>query len=415
VAASVRNDFRAGIATLATITTIAIVILSLPQWLSERPIEYALSADSEYDLTGLVPGSPVLVGGLNRGRVLSVTNEPLAGGGTGSLVRFEIASDPPIFTGARPRVLRNLISQQSEVNFASVGVPGPTGDRLEPRTALPLNQGDQPPSTLLTPSMQLALEAIEKHLDAAVRAWGDTGADARQRFTSAYNDVLALRDDFQLTWPALRARVTALSERYRALQADFERLADEYRAAKVEFDAVVAIGEEGGAWPRTKAAFSRLAESWSAMVSEASPLGDAFSRIRERGSRVGDGQARFRNSFRMTIDELDAAELVADLILAAGQFGKLYDEAYSEVWRVLIPNESRVERQREALDDLSHAMLRGAGDAEAAQRALESLLETGAFADDAATEAVKRIEQARTEFNALEQALWRKRTQNAPR
>ena len=412
-----RNEFRAGAIALATITALSVSAMLIPRAFAERTITYSLRATPELnlDLTGLVPGSPVRVGGLTRGVVLAVDSELSASHQVGAIVTFKLSSNPPIYPDARARIVRNVISQQGEIDFVSTGSPKQLAKPLPSGFIMTFESEESEDSDgmgVFSRSTRTAIDEIYERFQVARTTWPEVKNDASRRFDELSKSMNAIQVDVNATWPDLRDRASDLIDQFRALESALIRLKNEAQAAKREIDAISSIRDDGGPWWRTKQAFAELADSWALLGDDATSITDTTTRIRAASARVRDDSNRLLQTLRLLAESFGVADITADLVIAAGQFDKLYSEIFLTPWRALIPNESSIEKQRGALDDVSRVMLRGAEEARAAQFALQALLDSGAIAGSAATEMLDQLNRMLDEVREIEEALWRERSRN---
>ncbi|MDZ4756456.1 MAG: hypothetical protein SGJ11_18435, partial [Phycisphaerae bacterium] len=135
-----RNNLRAGFFVLSAVALAAATFVALQQfsWSSRHP--YRLRFLVENGVTGLSEGSEVHVGGLKRGRVLSIV--PVTEGGrlTRIEVDFDLDAAITLFKNAEAVRVSPILGNTSWINFVSIGGPVDLdGDGVnEPVAALPI-------------------------------------------------------------------------------------------------------------------------------------------------------------------------------------------------------------------------------------------------------------------------------------
>ncbi|MFO0826922.1 MAG: hypothetical protein U0572_02140 [Phycisphaerales bacterium] len=407
-----RNNTRTGLITLLATSFLAVATISAPKFIRARPIEYALRVPGSVDVTGLEAESEVLVGGLVRGRVLGTDSVQALDGTVEVVVRFELEPDPPLFPDARARIVRNLISQQAQIYFSSTGVPRRNREPLPPGTLLTVEAADAPSPSFLTASMNRSIDRVWNEVQRAQVMVPPLVDDARYRFTNVRRNAAALADTVAETWPTLRDRGEELFQRFNDLRTEFECLAEEAKSVGEELGAIKALTDDEGSWGRVRRRFDGLAASWSELRESAQPVGELLDRARAEGSRVNDAWARFAATTRAAAKEFRFDRILANLALAATEFGKLYDEVMANPLSALIKNQSARDARRDALDGLSRSMLESAEQARVAAASLRAVLDASDFAGEHGAEAIKRLGEAVDQIGAIEDALWRFRTKD---
>lgn len=408
MAARTRNDRTAGALTLLAILLASAALMLLPQVLQERRIGYVLEPSDDVDLTGLSVGSPVLVGGLERGRVMAIEHVEDQMGVPHAVVRIEIRREPPIYRQAQPILRTNPISQVALIDFLSVGSPGRGGSPLEAGSRLRLGSEADAESPFGGP-LGSKLSLIGSRVGALPEEWARMGSDASDRMRALRDEWAALRLDVSGSWDGIVGRAQAAMDRFTALEADFTGLADELEATGESFDSLRALADEGQPVDRIRSLFGQAARSWQLMVDDGARLSDSFSRLQREWARSRSGLSRLGGRVTDLAEELTFEDVLVDLSTSANVFAKLYEEALAAPWRVLIPNESPSESRREQLDTMVRSLLEGAAEARAAREAIAAMVNAGgAFAAEA-SEVLERLQRHVDLLTELEEALWRVR------
>jgi hypothetical protein len=403
-----RSDLRAGIITLVTLFVLSVVIMVAPRQLGERRVRYELSVAPTVDLTGLAVGAPVLVGGLDRGRVIAMIGDTTATGQPGATISIEIRRNPPIYPQAKPVLRMNPISQKALIDFQNVGNPGVTRNPLEDGSKLELVQAMEVDS-IFTGEMGTRLRAMAARLGDVPEEWGKIRDDAPSRFAAVRDEFAAVRDEMSASWTKTADRARSLIERYRRLGDGFDALAEEAKALRGEFAQYQSMNEEGSLFPRTKASFERLTEAWGLMRTDAEALGPILDSARREWTRVTGAFGRIRLRIDEIVGLVDFGPILADVTIAGNLFSKTYSEVLAAPWRILFPNESAAEAKRDRLDELTRELLRNAETAKRARESIEEILRVGSTTGSQTAEMLERMRRQFEAIADLENALWQAR------
>ncbi|MBL9147542.1 MAG: hypothetical protein JNM94_02495 [Phycisphaerae bacterium] len=403
-----RSDLRAGIATLVTLVVLSVGIMIAPHQLGERRVRYELSVAPTVDLTGLAVGAPVLVGGLDRGRVVAMIGDTTVTGQPGATISIEIRRNPPIYPQAKPVLRMNPISQKALIDFQNVGNPGVTRNPLDEGSKLELVQATEVDS-IFTGEMGTRLRAIAERAAGVPEEWGTLRDDAPKRFAAVRDEFEAVRDEMSASWSKTADRARELIERYRKLGDGFNALAEEAKALRGEFAQYQEMNEEGALFPRTKASFQRLTEAWNLMRADADSLGPTLDRARSEWTRATGAFGRIRSRIDEIVGLFDLGPILADVTIAGNLFSKTYSEAMAAPWRVIFPNESAAEAKRDRLDDLTRELLRNAETAKRARESIEEILRVGETTGSQTAEMLERMRKQFESISSLEDAIWKAR------
>src|SRR5262245_2359586 len=128
-----RNNVKAGLFVSAGILLAfaIIVVLSDAKEFFQPKQEYRVRFTVASGVEGLAPGSPVRVGGLDRGRVDRVEPELTGDRVTALLVDIELDSDVHLYSNAQIERVSQLIGSTASINITNVG-DGENGKPVPP-------------------------------------------------------------------------------------------------------------------------------------------------------------------------------------------------------------------------------------------------------------------------------------------
>ncbi len=411
-----RSNLGVGVATLATIASLALAGTLLPGLLRSPLLEYQISVPAGEDITGVAPGTPVSIAGFVRGEVVSVEDRSQPDESTAFVITIEIEPDPPIYSDARVRFVRDIVSGRTQVDFVRAGAPGDGKTRLAPGNDIIRNTEDGDASLFLTPAAQRSYDNTWAAIERAREAWGPIAADgpdgARARFAAVRDDFASLRetigddiDRYGERFETLRARFAALSEPFESLQEEWQRTTDEFAAVRT-------LLGEGGSWERVSALIATFRDGSAAVGEEWGELVAIVGRIRTTWARLTERTGAFGDRLRAFANELGFSEPFADLTIAADQFARLTGGGVGTALRALVPNASRDDAVERARDELARAILTGMEEAKRAQETLRTLLDEGEQLR-AIAEELDRFGAMLEGLGSLEDALYRLRIERA--
>jgi len=415
-----RSDVLAGIFSLATIAGLTATAIILPTMTGPPKLEYEFRISGEEDLSGVARGTPVLIAGLERGRVTGVDDRPGPDGRLSFIVGIEITPDPPLFPGATARFSRDPVSNQTSINFYDPGEPTQTRLPLAEGSEVSVGEGPADASVFLSSASRTALYDTTQRVIRATDTWPPLLGDARSRGDALMVEAAGLRDDLRATWPATLERMTALIERYSLISSELEKVLEELKVVRAAYDLTAQpFSTDNGEWATLRRTFAEAGQAWASATEEARAISPLFTRAQEQWQRVQTIVTAIRARARTLVDELGFREISADLILAAEEFARLLAEGTAAPWKVLLPSGTRSDRKLDALDDTMRTLLRGISEARAAEVALRKYRSLGGQAGqigaDEIVESIHQFNETMDRFSTMEHALWQWRTDLSPR
>jgi ABC-type transporter Mla subunit MlaD len=116
-----RDHLRAGLFVVLGLGLAIGTFIALQKVAWEARSEYVIHFKVENGVTGLTPGSEVRVGGLKRGRILSIISKTQNGVLDEIDVTFELDASLPLFADAKALRVAPLLGNTAWINFTSLG------------------------------------------------------------------------------------------------------------------------------------------------------------------------------------------------------------------------------------------------------------------------------------------------------
>ncbi|MCH2140547.1 MAG: MlaD family protein [Phycisphaerales bacterium] len=426
------NNVKAGLFVLISLALGIVVIFILGDFWGKMFGPAMSTYDARFTVSEgvgfLKKGSDVRVGGLNLGKVLSVTPQVGEGPLRDIEVSFTLPEDVPLYTNAVATVQNGLISSDSYVLVSSVGWDvsnrstadsGAPGEQLQPGDVLQGTPSGGMIGALLGPESGAALagtiasvEAIAHRLevDGKVLEWiiGEQEAESMSAGLGDLGDLFQKldRNGFVIEWVL---GDEAAGDLRRSL-SDVETI-----SARVKSDWTGVDGEPG----------------WSAKITTILDQGDniaeAIQRVREfivnnesKVQAMVDNLTSAVSDAKVVIADLhahaplwmaDVGDTLANLELASQQLDLLLAEARNAPWRLLYqPSEKQI--SGELLYEASRNFVFGAADLKSAAASMDQLVKVrGASLNESAQDfqlvrdnlmnAVKRYEKAQSQLSQV--------------
>jgi hypothetical protein len=377
-----RSNLGVGVVTLLLIALLASAGILLPGLLRSPLLEYQISVPAGEDMTGVAPGTPVSIAGFVRGEVVSVDDRKQPDETTAFVITIEILPDPPIYSDARVRFVRDIVSGRTQIDFVRAGAPDAGQTRLAPGNDVIRNTEDGDASLFLTPAAQRSYENVWKAIEEAREAWEPIATDgptgARARFAAVRNDFAALRETIGEDIDRYGERLEAVRDRFAALSDPLERLRSEWQLTTEEFERVRSLLGEGSIWERISALIATFRADSESMSAEWGELVEIVGRIRTSWARLTERATELGDRVRALGDHLGFGEPFADLTIAAEQFARLTGGGVGTALRAIVPGNTREDTVESARDELARAILIGMDEAKRAEETLRMLLDEGA-------------------------------------
>jgi plasmid stabilization system protein ParE len=407
-----RNNLGVGVVTLLVISVLAVTGILLPGLLRSPLLEYQISVPAGEDITGVAPGTPVSIAGFVRGEVVSVEDRSQPDESTAFVITIEIEPDPPIYSDARVRFVRDIVSGRTQIDFVRAGAPGDGKTRLAPGNDVIRNTEDGDASLFLTPSAQRSYDNIWASIERARSSWAPIAADgpegARARFAEVRDEFASLRDTIGDDVDRYSERFEALRARYAALSEPLASVRSSWQSTTEEFERVRELLGEGSIWSRVSSLIAQFRADSESLGAEWGELTEIVGRIRTRWAHMLDRASAFNDRVRSLGEHLGFAEPFADLTIAADQFARLTGGGLGSALRAIVPGSTSEDGRARAEDELARAVLAGMEEAKRAESTLRSLLEEGAQLRDIAGE-LDRFGAFLDGLAQLEDALFRLR------
>lgn len=370
--ARVRSDIGVGIATLAAIVAAASAGILLPGYLRAALPYYTITVPAGEDISGIARGTPVLVGGLQRGRVLSVTDRPDANGQSSFLIEFEI--EPRMMSSnLRARFVRSPISNKSVINFTSIEGVEPT--EIAPGTDVKVSNEVSDASLFMTPAAQRAFATAWKRIDRAMVEWPPMATHAKERTMAVIADAGRLKGEFDATFPGNADRIQALIDRFRAIGDRLTETKRDWDALRAEAEGVRGALSQEGTMGVLSRSLSELGSRFEVIGADGRSLGTIVDGIKRRWSDLAASGSRVLERWRELAKAVDLHPATTDFTIAATELADMSNHVLRTAAGVVFPNRNDLDELREARDQLSRQLLFGIEQARRAEAALRALLD----------------------------------------
>ncbi|HMN97742.1 MAG TPA: hypothetical protein PKC43_14835 [Phycisphaerales bacterium] len=369
-----RNNVKAGIFVTVGITLafLVVVILSDAAKIFEPRDSYVLRFPLSAGVDGLAKGSPVRVGGLQRGEVEWVRPEIDNGAIAAIRVGIELDRDIRLHADARPERVTPLLGGLGAINFADVG--DPSSPVVGPGGVIDVESGSAGPLARLVGS-QIArrVDAILKNIDetlAMVRAdYPKYVPPALERLDGALADAQALIASVKADYGDWREPVGTTLTRIEEASGKFGPALDEGRELLANADK--GVSEVRAMIAENRGSIDDIVENVRVTSADLRVIAeraraewlDQVDRILAEGrSAVGS----FETVVRRIGEEIDAVSpwienAVADAALATQQLKLTAIEVRRAPWRLLYRPSDR-ELDNELLYDAARSFALAAGD-----------------------------------------------------
>lgn len=409
-----RSNIGIGIITLLVIALASAAGIFLPGLLRQPLLQYQIAVPAGEDISGIGPGTEVTIAGLVRGHVLAVTDSQQPGRPATFVIQFEIAPDPPIYSDARARFLRDVVSNRARIDFVRAGVPDESSKPLAPGNDVQRNTEDGDASMFLTPSAQRSYERAWAAVERAKSSWGPMIDDAKSRSETLTTEFTSLRSTIGDDVARYEERITHLVDRYGDLKARFTRLQEEWIPLREEMEATRAMLADDGPTGRVRRLMAAVSERWGVMGSEGQGLGSLFTGISRRWDDLTRSGMRLRDQLAGFPGELELRAAFADLTIASEQFARLTNGGLGTILAAIVPAHNPRDERADAMDELSRMLLIGMEQAKAAESSLRALLEGGEDFPRMTVD-LERLGETLQRLSDIEQALWHLRVEPSTR
>ena len=382
-----RNNLKAGIfvvAGLALAFAVIVLVGDAGRFLAARN-NYVLRFGMDMGVEGLVPGSPVKIGGLAAGRVTSVRPELDDARVVGALVGVELDRNLALYSDAQIERVAPLLGGTAAIHIDDVGGPG--GKRLADGEAMDVvpgggggglrrlvgEQNAQRISDILK-NLDTTLAAIGQDYDGtlrpAIKQLADALADARELVASVKGD-----------YPQWSERISSTLQRVDDASAKLAPLLDDGRALVGDLRAgtgkIVAVVDDNRQSiddivrnVRTSSDDLRqiLARVRSEMLDKVDGL---FAQASTGLSAFTDVAQRIRSEIDMLAPGLESA--LADARMMAEQLKLAAIEVRRSPWRLLYRPTDK-ELDNELLYDAARSFAVAAGELRASAETVDRVL-----------------------------------------
>lgn len=414
-----RNNLKAGIFVVTGLVLAFVVIVmvgDVDRFLSSRS-DYVLRFGIGLGVDGVVPGSPVKIGGLSAGRVVAVAPEMEDQRVVGALVTVELDSTLALYTNARIERVAPLLGGTAAIHIDDVGGPQ-GGRRLADGEVMDVGGGTaggglrrlvgeqnaQRISDILA-NLDRTLAAIGRDYDTSlgpgIRQLGDALADAREVIASIRADVPQWRARIDST---LR-NVDEASTRLSPLLEDGRALVGDLRDGTGKI--VAAVDDNRGSIDEIVRNVRVSSDDLRAILQRVrSEMLDRVDALFDQANRgliaFGDVGERLRSEIDALSPDLESA--LADARLMAEQLKLAAIEVRRSPWRLLYrPTDKELEN--ELLFDAARSFAMAASDLRSSAETIDRVLsrdaeflrsqpEQAQRVRDLLTGALQRYEQA---------------------
>jgi hypothetical protein len=402
-----RSNVGIGVITLLAIALLSATGILLPGALRTPRLRYTLNVPTDEDLSGIARNTPVLFGGLERGRVLSV-RDPVPGGDGRFTVEFELDPTPPLTSNMRAEFVRDVVSNTSVINFT------PTSD--EAGAPVPVAAGSpvdlvnevSDASLFMTPAAQRSFNRTWVNVERAGAEWPAMIRHGKAELGPLREDFGRLRGEFEATFDGTSTRVKELIARFRAFRQEFEAIRADWDQLKAEASLLDSSLAEGGSVGRIRRAFAVAGQRFELAGIDAERFRTEVEGMGRRWDDLKASSAALRQRWSEITRELSLRSAMADWTVAATELLELSSHLVRTAVGVVFPNRTSESLRRDANDDLSRQLLFGIHEARSAEQALQRLLD-GAEALPVAVDQLDRLIESLRRLTELEEALWNQR------
>lgn len=402
-----RSNIGIGIITLGAIGAAAASGIFLPGYLRSPLLRYQISVPAGEDISGVARGTSVLVGGLPRGRVVSVEDVSTQGSAR-FIVQFEIEPDPPMTSNVRARFVRDVVSNKSVINFTPIDAPDGAPVPLAEGSDVKVNNEVSDAALFMTPAAQRAFNRTWINVERASKEWPPLFASGKAKTASITEDLRRFRAEFEATFPGNADRIEALMERFRAVGDRLEEVRDEWQGLSKEFGLVRDSLAETGSAGRIRRLFAGLGERFTVAGIEGESFGTIMEGVGRRWEDLKASGETLRARFRELSAEVSLKSSVTDWTIAATELAELSNHLLRTAVDILFPNRTSEDEARLADDHLSRQLLFGIQQARHAESSLRTLLESSEGLP-ATMGDLDRLVESLQRLADIEQALWQRR------
>lgn len=401
-----RQNTVAGLFVLAGILLAAGTLVVIQRISLAKQATYTVRFEVDEGVTGLAPGSPVLVGGLASGSVTSVVPKP---GDDGQLrfidVQISLKADIEIFSNARVVRTMPLLGSQGSLNFTSLGGPGPKVApeplRVEPGQTIDAQSSPGMLEMLVGRENSEELGSVITNLASLSELLGEQLPRDYDEFVQpALRDLGGVAHDLSQRWPQWSGRVdTTLANAEDASKSLVDGLSEAREllaAARRPVDDLASMIEQNT--PRVD---SILANALTVSEDAVAVLGDLRNRsmpmLDEILGKADDALTRIARTVERIEPEVfrqlpQIREILTNIRVASAELKLATIEVRRNPWRLLLsPSSSQV--AHENLMDAARAFSIAAGDLKTAGQSFEEILanDPSAFgADPQLAESIRR-------------------------
>ncbi|MFO0873421.1 MAG: hypothetical protein U0575_05560 [Phycisphaerales bacterium] len=382
-----RNNVKAGVFVSAGIVLMLVVAMILGdagRLLTPRT-RYILRFPLAAGVEGLSTGSPVRVGGLERGRVLSVVPESDGDLVKAMLVDFELDRDIALFNDADADRIAPLLGGTAAINFSDVGDPA-KGTRLGAGDVLDIR--DTPGGAmrrLLGDEGAARLASIMRNLDetlASARAdYARVVTPVLDKIDAAVTDARDLVASVRRDYPGWSEKIGSTLGNVDTASAKLDPLLDDGRTMIADIRGTV--GDARAILTDNRTRIDELIENVRVASGDIRAISERtkneiVSRVvalLDQGSRGLDAFTSVAQRLRQEIDaagpQLD--RILADARLTSQQLKLTSIEVRRAPWRLLY-RPSDKELDNELLYDAARSFALAAGELESTSQSLDRVL-----------------------------------------
>lgn len=367
-----RSNVGVGAVTLLAISLAAATGLFLPGLLRQTRLVYKLVISAGDDISGVGRGTPVLMGGLERGQVLSVEDTPSAGAAS-FVITFELERDPPLTSNLRAAIVRNPVSNNSTINLVPAsdtkGEPAP----VPPNRTVDLNAEPSDAALFMTPAARKAFEGTWANISLAEAEWPPFIDHARSRLRRIVDEAGNARGEFTATFDGNKARIEQLIERYRAMQTDLAAVRDEWGETRAEYNRLVESLADRGLIASLERGFAMLGERFQVASIDGGSMTTTVEGLARRWDDLKASAARLAARLAGWPEDVDMRSVRADFSIAATELFAMTTHVARTALGVIFPNRTARSDARDAADEIDRQLLFGIEQARAAESALRAL------------------------------------------
>ncbi|MBM4099830.1 MAG: hypothetical protein FJ260_07745 [Planctomycetes bacterium] len=328
-----RSNIKAGIASLAAVTGLALAIWAWNVVQRSRRVDYRVEFTAEQGVYGIGTGTGVVIGGVARGQVTGI--RPRIAGGELKSYEVTLAIDPevPLYEGMRFRTTAGGINGDAQVEIYDTGrAKAVFGGGVGTDLRRPLDRERVHVATKRDPLGAWFGTEGAGNVDKLLATWWP-GEHATDRLagrlegiaTGVPDRISSLRQDAKDTWKRMSADFDEWGLRYERIAAEAESAIADLGTGK---DA--AAGSVG----RT---IADIKDDWAKLPDLRTERAGDIETDFDRASAALKSMMAQVDTLRGSASDLTGAmgEIGAQGLLALQEFDAAYDDALRAPWRLL--------------------------------------------------------------------------------